>query len=153
MKIATLGYIRKDGKTLMLHRVKKEHDMHAGKWNGLGGKLEEGETPEECIIREIKEECGLTIHDPVLKGIITFPTPINNDSWYVFLFLITEFEGELIESNEGDLAWVDSDKLFDLNLWAGDKIFIQWLDQKGFFSGKFRYDGEELVEHNFQQYL
>ena len=152
MKYATLCYIRKNGKTLMLHRVKKANDMHEGKWNGLGGKMEEGETPEECVIREVKEECGLNVKNPTLKGLLTFPFFSKGESWYVFLFLINEFDGELIESNEGDLEWIDDDKLFDLNLWDGDKIFIKWLDQPGFFSGKFLYKDGVLTEHGFENH-
>ncbi|MEI8361530.1 MAG: 8-oxo-dGTP diphosphatase [bacterium] len=150
MKLATLCYIRKNGKTLMLHRVKKENDMHKGKWNGLGGKIEDGETPEECIIREVKEECGLNAKNPLIKGILTFPQFSKGETWYVFLFVITEFDGELIESNEGNLEWINDDKLFDLNLWEADKIFIKWLDQKGFFSGKFIYKDGVFIEHQFE---
>ncbi len=153
MKYATLCYLRKNGKTLMLHRVKKANDMHEGKWNGLGGKMEEGETPEECAIREVKEECGLNVKNPTLKGLLTFPFFSKGESWYVYLFLINEFDGELIESNEGDLEWIDDKKLFDLNLWDGDRIFIKWLDQPGFFSGKFLYKDGSLVEHNFLNHL
>lgn len=152
MKLATLCYIRKNGKTLMLHRVKKANDMHEGKWNGLGGKFEDGESPEECAVREVKEECGLNVKNPKLKGILTFPAFSNNETWYVFVFLMTEFDGELIESNEGDLAWIDNEKLFDLNLWGGDKIFMQQLDQEGFFSGKFIYKDGELIEHKLEIY-
>lgn len=152
MKLATLGYIRKNGKTLMLHRVKKEDDMHKGKWNGLGGKIEDGETPEECMIREIKEECGLNAKNPLMKGILTFPQFSKGETWYVFLFLVTEFDGELSESNEGNLEWIDDDKLLDLNLWDADKIFMKWLDQKGFYSGKFIYRDGVFIEHEFKVY-
>jgi 8-oxo-dGTP diphosphatase len=152
MKFATLCYIRKNGKTLMLHRVKKENDMHEGKWNGLGGKMEEGETPEECAIREVKEECGLDIKNPTLKGLLTFPFFSKGESWYVFLFLINEFVGELIESNEGDLEWIEDDKLLQLNLWEGDQTFIKWLDLPGFFSGKFLYRDGKLVEQSFENH-
>lgn len=150
MKLATLCYIRKNEKTLMLHRVKKENDMHEGKWNGLGGKIEDGETPEECIIREVKEECGLNVKNPLMKGVLTFPQFSKGETWYVFLFVITEFDGELIESNEGNLEWIDDDKLFDLNLWEADKIFMKWLDQEGFFSGKFIYKDGVFIEHRFE---
>ncbi len=100
----------------MLHRVKKKNDMHEGKWNGLGGKFEDGETPEECAIREVKEESGLTIKNPKMKGIMTFPSFNGRETWYVFLFLMEEFEGELIESNEGNLERIDNDKILELNL-------------------------------------
>ena len=148
MKLATLCYIQKDNKTLMLHRVKKENDMHQGKWNGLGGKFEPGESPEECVIREVREECGLTLRNPILKGIMTFPQFSKGEDWWAFIFIAREFEGSLKESSEGDLEWIDNDKLFDLDLWDGDKIFIEWLKKKGFFSAKFIYKDGKLTKHS-----
>ena len=143
MKLATLCYAKKDGKTLMMHRVKKDNDMHEGKWNGLGGKLEKGETPEECAIRELKEESGLTAKNPKFKGILTFPSQFHGEDWYVFVFVIREFEGELIESKEGNLEWVKDSELLNLETWEGDKIFLKWLDKDEFFSRKFVYkDGK-----------
>lgn len=121
--------------------------MHQGKWNGLGGKLEPGETPEECVIREVREESGLIIHNPTLKGILTFPLFANNEDWYAFVFTATQFNGELINSREGDLAWIDDDKLLSLPLWEGDLIFLPWLNNEGFFSGKFVYQDGRLVDH------
>jgi 8-oxo-dGTP diphosphatase len=147
MKLATLCYLRKNSHTLMIHRIKKENDMHAGKWNGLGGKLEPGETPEECAIREIWEESGLTVKSLYLKGMITFPGFSNDEDWYTFLFVANDFEGQLIDSPEGSLQWIPDDKLLALNLWPGDRIFIPWLDKPGFFSGKFVYKNQQLVEH------
>jgi 8-oxo-dGTP diphosphatase len=131
----------------MVHRIKKENDMHAGKWNGLGGKLEAGETPEECALREIWEEAGITVKNLTLRGLITFPGFSDDEDWYAFLFIANYDEGELIDSPEGDLRWIPNDKLLELNLWPGDRIFIPWLDQPGFFSGKFVYQDGELVEH------
>ena len=93
MKLATLCYIRKDHHTLMVHRIKKENDMHAGKWNGLGGKLEPGETPEACATREIWEESGLRVKNLILRGVITFPGFAADEDWYTFLFVIDDFEG------------------------------------------------------------
>ena len=148
MKLATLCYLRKDGHTLMIHRVKKENDMHAGKWNGLGGKLEPGETPEECAIREIREESGLIVKNLILKGIITFPGFSNDEDWYTFLFVIDDFEGQLIDSPEGHIRWIPNDELLNLNLWPGDRIFIPWLDRPEFFSGKFVYQDGQLLEHD-----
>ncbi|GAB4580001.1 MAG: 8-oxo-dGTP diphosphatase [Anaerolineales bacterium] len=150
MKLATLCYVKQNGHTLMLHRVKKENDMHAGKWNGLGGKLDAGETPEECVIREVWEEAGLRIRNPRLHGVLTFPAFAKEEDWYAFLFTATEFEGELIDSAEGVLRWVPDEEVLDLNLWAGDRVFIPWLDQPKFFSGKFVYkegvlEGYEVV--------
>ena len=148
MKVATLCYVRKNGKTLMIHRVKRKNDMHKGKWNGLGGKLESGETPEECVIREVKEECGLTVKNPSLKGILTFPAFNGFEDWYVFVFTATEFEGSLIESREGELKWICDSELFNLTLWEGDKIFLKWLDQKGVFSAKFVYESKRLIDYD-----
>ncbi|MFP4403534.1 MAG: NUDIX hydrolase [Candidatus Woesearchaeota archaeon] len=152
MKIGTLCYIKKDNKTLMMHRIKKINDMHKDKWNGLGGKLEAGESPEECIIREVKEESGFDIKNPILKGIITFPAFDGIDDWYVFIFTVNEFSGEIIDSNEGKLEWISDDKLFDLNLWDGDKIFLKWLDKDKFFSAKFIYDKGNLVDYKVNFY-
>ena len=148
MKLATLCYVRNAGRTLMIHRIKKQNDMHAGKWNGLGGKLEPGETPEECAIREIREESGLIVRNPLLKGFLTFPMFDGKDDWYAFVFLVNEFEGELIDSQEGLLRWIPDGELLDLNLWAGDLIFIPWLQRPGFFSGQFVYQDGDLVDHH-----
>jgi 8-oxo-dGTP diphosphatase len=148
VKLATLCYLRKDGKTLMIHRVKKENDIHEGKWNGVGGKLDPQETPEECAIREVKEETGLTIRNPLLKGLLTFPKFLNDEDWYVFVYLMEDFDGELIDSDEGNLKWIDTDKMLDLNLWEGDRVFLPLLDRSDFFSGKFLYVDGKLVEHS-----
>ncbi|MFT5206914.1 MAG: 8-oxo-dGTP diphosphatase [Candidatus Omnitrophota bacterium] len=148
MELSTLIYIQKNNQTLMLHRNKKVNDVHAGKWNGLGGKLNPGETPEECIIREVKEESGLDIQAPQLKGVMTFPGFQNIEDCYVFLFRATEFSGSLINSPEGELNWIDDDQLLDLPMWAGDKLFFDWMKQDQFFSAKLEYSGEKLVSHN-----
>ena len=148
MKLATLCYLKHAGETLMIHRVKKQNDMHAGKWNGLGGKLEPGETPEECAVREIREESGLFIANPLLKGFLTFPMFDGSDDWYAFVFLVREFKGELIDSQEGVLRWIRDEEMLTLNLWAGDRIFLPWLERPGFFSGKFIYRDGELSDHH-----
>ncbi|MCE7939693.1 DNA mismatch repair protein MutT [bacterium] len=148
MKLATLCYVRRAGHTLMVHRNKKPGDMHAGKWNGLGGKFEPGESPEACAVREIFEESGLVARDPALRGFLTFPGFQGDDDWYAFVFVVTAFEGALIDSPEGDLAWVPDERLLDLPLWEGDRIFLPWLDRPGFFSGTFRYAGERLAAHD-----
>jgi 8-oxo-dGTP diphosphatase len=144
MKLATLCYVKQGSQTLMIHRVKKENDMHAGKWNGLGGKFEAGETPEECAIREIQEESGLSAKNLNLKGFLTFPAFANEEDWYAFVFVVDQFEGELIDSPEGQLEWIDTDKLLELTLWEGDRIFLPWLEKPGFFSGKFIYEDGKL---------
>ena len=148
MKFATLCYVRSGGKTLMIHRIKKENDMHQGKWNGLGGKLEPGETPEECAIREIREEAGLHATHLMLKGLLTFPKFAKDEDWYAFVFVVDEFVGALVESPEGYLAWVDDHALTELNLWEGDRIFLPWLDRLGFFSAKFIYEDGRFVDHS-----
>lgn len=152
MKLATLLYVQKDDKTLMLYRNKKENDYHEGKWNGLGGKFEFGETPEECAIRELEEESGLIAKKIILKGHITFPLFDGKDDWYVFVFTIPEFEGKLIDCNEGHLEWIPNNKLKKLNLWEGDKHFIDWLFQGVFFSAKFNYKNGEFIDYSVEFY-
>lgn len=152
MKLATLCYPRQDGRTLMVHRIKKQNDMHQGKWNGLGGKLEPGESPEECARREILEESGLRAGRLQLKGFLTFPSFSNDEDWYAFVYIATDLEGELIDSPEGTLAWIENDRLVELNLWAGDRIFLSWLGRPGVFSGKFVYRSGELVEYSAEFY-
>ncbi len=148
MKIGTLCYITNNEETLMLHRIKKENDMHKNKWNGLGGKLIPGETPEECIIREVKEESGLDIKTPLLKGIITFPKFDDIDDWLVFVYTCNKFSGSLIECDEGELQWIPNQKLSNLNLWEGDKIFMKWLNKNNLFSAKFYYKNNSYVKHS-----
>jgi len=145
-KLATLCYIKDSGKTLMLHRVKKANDMHQGKWNGLGGKVENGETPEACAIREIKEESGLNVHSPELKGFITFPNFDGQNDWYVSVFVFRNCEGSLIDSPEGELCWVEDSELSELELWEGDQIFMEWLDQPEIFSAVFNYKAGRLLD-------
>lgn len=148
MKLATLCYLKRNGSTLMLHRIKKENDMHEGKWNGLGGKLEMGETPEECVIREVLEESGFKIASPRLHGFITFPLFDGVNDWYVFVYSAEDFEGEMIDSNEGVLKWIPDTELFNLNLWEGDKTFIEWMLEDKFFSAKFNYKDGRLLDYS-----
>ena len=147
MKISTLCYIQNEHQTLMLHRIKKENDIHQDKWNGLGGKLIAGESPEECVKREVLEESGLIIRKPKLHGVITFPKFDNVDDWMVFIYTVHHFEGSLIDSDEGVLKWIDNDQILSLNLWEGDKIFMKWLHNHRFFSAIFRYRGKKLFNH------
>ena len=148
MQLATLCYVKNNNKTLMIHRVKKENDMHEGKWNGLGGKFLPGESPEQCVIREIQEESGLKIEDPVLKGFLTFPKFSNNVDWYVFVYEAHKFSGDIIDSDEGNLEWIADSELTNLNLWSGDKHFFKWMEENKFFSAKFFYEGGELKDFN-----
>jgi 8-oxo-dGTP diphosphatase len=149
MKLATLCYVidKKTQSTLMIHRVKKKNDYHEGKWNGLGGKFEQGESPEECAIREIEEESGLKVKSVEMKGFISFPMFDGKDDWYVFLFTADDFEGALIDSPEGNLEWIANKNLTKINLWDGDKIFIPWLYQDKFFSAKFNYENGKYISH------
>lgn len=149
MKLATLCYVmdKKNNKTLMIHRVKKKDDYHEGKWNGLGGKFDRGESPEDCAIREVYEESGLRIKNPKMHGFITFPNFDGKYDWYVFIFTSENFEGELIDSTEGNLEWIPNDNLTSLNLWDGDKIFMGWLFQNKFFSAKFKYEEGKFIDY------
>ena len=144
-KQTTLCYIENEGCYLMLHRVKKEQDENKDKWIGIGGKFEEGESPEECVLREAKEETGLTLTDYKYRGIVTFVS----DVWpceYMHLFTATGFEGVLKDCDEGVLEWLPKDKLYGLPMWAGDRIFLELLDKDApFFSLKLVYEGERLV--------
>jgi len=152
MKITSLCYIEAEGRYLMLHRVAKEKkdDPNAGKWIGVGGHFEDGESPEECMLREVYEETGLTPVSWKQRGIITFVS----DQWeteYMHLFTaeITSEDAvrELAECDEGELAWIEKEKVFDLPLWEGDKVFLKLLEtEQEFFSLKLRYRGEELSE-------
>lgn len=144
---ATLCYLQHDNHTLMLRRSKKKDDIHSGKWNGLGGKFEKGESPEECARREIFEESGLVVSNLELKGVLTFPNFDGSNDWIVFVFIGRDFTGTLIESPEGDLEWISDTELLKLPLWEGDKIFIPLLKKKGFFSGKFSYSNGQLHDH------
>ena len=150
MKLAALCYVidKEKSCTLMLHRIKRANDVHEGKWNGLGGKLELGESPEECVIREVKEESGLTIKSPKLKGFITFPMFDSVDDWYVFVFTAEIYTGEIINSDEGVLEWIPNKKIPELNLWEGDVIFMKWLNDDKFFSAKFNYANKSLTDYS-----
>ena len=147
MILATLCYLKRNGRTLMVHRNKKPNDIHEGKWNGLGGKFEAGETPEQCVLREILEESGLTLQNPKLCGLIMFPKFRGND-WYVFVFTAKDFTGELIDSPEGRLEWILDEKILELNLWESDHIFMPWIQAGKFFSAKFEYDGDMLQAYD-----
>lgn len=151
MILATLCYLKRDGHTLMVYRNKKANDIHEGKWNGLGGKFEPGESPEECARREVLEESGLRIRNPKLHGLLMFPNFKGND-WYVFVFTVREFEGELIDSPEGKLEWIPDQKLTSLNLWASDRAFFPWLEKGRFFSAKFIYEGDEMKSYQVAFY-
>lgn len=146
MKNTTLCYIQREGQYLMLHRVKKKNDVNQDKWVGIGGKFEDKESPEDCLLREVKEETGLTLTNYAYRGLVTFVS----DQWeteYMHLFTADQFEGTIGPCDEGDLEWVDKDKVKDLPIWAGDKIFLDLLTKEvPFFSLKLAYEGETLVQ-------
>lgn len=149
---STICYIEKDGKYLMLHRTKKEKDINKDKWIGIGGKFEDKESPEECIVREVKEETGLTLNSYKLRGIVTYISN-NWETEYMYVFISVDFSGELIECNEGDLEWIDKEKIFDLNVWEGDKIFLEKIQKDSkFFTAKFEYDGDKLLKYSLSEY-
>lgn len=152
MKNVTLCYIEKDEKYLMLHRTKKENDLNKDKWIGVGGKFEDKESPEECAIREVKEETGLTLNSCKLRCIVTF---VSNE-WeteYMYVFTSNDFTGELTECSEGELEWIDKEKVRDLPTWEGDKIFLdRVLEDTPFFTVKVKYDGEKLVGYSVCEY-
>lgn len=148
----TLCYIEQDGRYLMLHRIKKKNDVNHDKWIGVGGKFEYGEAPEECLLREVREETGLKLTRWRYRGMLTF---IYNDKdpEYIFTYTADGFEGRLEEAQlhgcrEGELCWVDKDKIGALELWEGDKIMFRILnaDREMPFSLKLRYRGDELLE-------
>ena len=134
MKNTTLGYIERDGCYLLLHRIKKENDLNKDKWIGIGGKLEENESPEEGMLREAKEETGLTVYAPRYCGIVTFVS----DVWegeYMHLFHITDFDGQLCECDEGVLEWIPKERFAKLPQWEGDKLFLRLMQENiPFFS-------------------
>ena len=154
MKLATLCYVidKKNNSVLMIYRNKKVNDYHQGKWNGLGGKFEPGESPEQCALREIEEESGLKVKSVCMRGFITFPLFDGKEDWYVFLFTADEFTGELIDSPEGKLDWIPKEKLTEINLWDGDKIFIPWLFREKLFSAKFNYEDGRFVDYEVTFY-
>lgn len=146
MRNTTLCYLERGGEYLMLHRVKKENDENKDKWIGIGGKFEEGESPEDCVRREVREETGLTLRSWRFRGIVTFVS----DEWgteYMHLFTSDDFTGELnTDCAEGELLWVERRAIPELPIWEGDKIFLRLLDEDApFFSLKLCYRGDKLV--------
>lgn len=149
MGMTTLCYIEKDNKYLMLHRIKKKHDVNKDKWIGVGGHFEHGESPEDCMFREVMEETGLTPTKYRFCGIVTFLSDMGTDkeAWeYMCLYHIEEYTGEIKDCDEGVLEWVDKDKILDLNLWEGDRLFLRYMqDRIPFFSLKLVYIEGNLI--------
>ena len=148
--LTTLCYIEQNGRYLMMHRIKKQKDGNRDKWIGIGGHFETGESPEECLLREVREETGLILTRYRFCGLVTF----SSGDWqeYMCLYTADEFEGDLTpermrECSEGELVWVDKEAIGELNIWEGDRIFLRLLaEERPFFSLKLRYDGDRLVE-------
>lgn len=151
MEFTTLCYIERNDEYLMLHRIRKKNDINEGKWIGVGGHFEPGESPEECLLREVKEETGLLLKQWIFRGIITFTfqkdpfdIPLTE---YMCLYTAQQWEGEMTECDEGELSWIKKNQVMDLNLWEGDRIFLKLLlENPSFFSLKLSYIGDELVE-------
>ena len=145
LRLTTICYIEKDDKYLMLHRTKKENDQSHDKWLGVGGKFEENESPDECVVREVKEETGLNLLSYRLRGVMTFVS----DMWeteYMFIYTADKFEGKLTECDEGELLWIEKSKILDLKLWEGDILFLKKLmEDCGFFTIKVQYQGEKII--------
>lgn len=147
VRLSTLCYIEKDHKYLMLHRVVKKNDVNKDKWIGVGGHFEEGESPEECVLREVKEETGYTLTSYRYRGLVTFVFA-DVEMEYMSLFTADDFEGEPIPCDEGVLEWVDIEDVWKLNLWEGDKIFFRLLDEEvPFFSLKLVYNLQGQLEY------
>lgn len=147
MKNTSLCYIRRGGEVLLMHRVKKQRDENRDKWIGIGGKFEPGESPEDCLLREVREETGLTLDDWRYRGIVTF---VLDDSYteYMHLFTSEAFHGTLkTDCDEGVLEWLPWERMTRLPIWEGDRIFLRLIDEEApFFSLKLVYRSDRLVE-------
>ena len=153
MQITTLCYIEQDGKYLMLHRTKKKHDINENKWIGVGGHAEGTEGPEECLLREVKEETGLTLTSYRFRALITFVS-YKQEPEMMCLFTADAFTGKLITCDEGELVWVDKREVPKLPTWEGDAIFLERLlaDEERFFTLRLVYEGDKLVEKSVNFY-
>lgn len=149
MKLTTICYIEENSKTLLVHRNKNEDDVHEGKYVGICGELINGETPEECVIREVKEQTKLTLKSIYYRGIITLPNFVDEEDVYMMLFTSDEYEGKINNTcKHGDLIWIDSDKIFDLDMWEGDRLHIRWSNTDEIFSAKIIYENGKLKDYS-----
>jgi 8-oxo-dGTP diphosphatase len=151
-----LCYLRRDGKTLLIQKPHTDNPSPHLLYNALGGKIESGETPRECAIREVYEESGLTAKNLVLKGIVSISganiPPYGIQDWYIFVYTTDEWEGNLLPSVEGTLVWVDDSKILEYVSTKGDKYLLERLNSTGWFEGKIRYDGREVIKAEFHDY-
>ena len=146
MKLTTLCYLEQDERYLMLHRISKKNDENKDKWIGIGGKFEKGESPEDCLLREAREETGYRLTDYRLRGIVTFVLN-DEEAEYMFLYTASGFEGEPVLCDEGTLEWIPKREIGRLNLWEGDQIFFRLLEEEApFFSLKLCYRGDRLIQ-------
>lgn len=145
-------YIQHENQTLLLHRTKKEKDVNSGKWIGVGGKMEPGESVEECMYREIYEETGLIAHQLKLHGFVIFPGLIDGEDEGMFVFTCNQFDGQLHECDEGELQWIDNEKIMSLPMWEGDYHFFEWLNDHQFHSAKLVYKDDKLIEYKEEKY-
>lgn len=154
MKNTTLCYIKQNNAYLMLHRTKKIGDPNAGKWIGIGGHMEDGESPEECVVREVREETGLILKEYRYRALVTFTSDLYGTE-YMHLFTADKFEGSITDNcEEGELEWIESDKIMELPMWEGDRMFIPLIkdDDTGFFSMKLIYESDKLVDCDLYMY-
>lgn len=152
MILTTVCYLQKENQTLMLHRIKKQNDINTGKWIGVGGKFEEGESAEECMKREIFEETGLTAHTLKLHGFVMFPQLYHGEDEGMFVYTCQDFSGQLHECDEGTLQWVDNSKVLDLPMWEGDYHFFEWIKDGKFHSAKIVYENDRLISYEENAY-
>lgn len=146
----TLCYIFRHEEVLMLYRNKKKNDFHEGKWNGLGGKVEVGESALQGVKREVLEESGLSIENPKLQGVCYFPS-FDGEVELMYLYCATEFTGELIDCNEGDLSWIKKQDLLSLNIWESDQIFLPYVLANKIFTGVFLFEGKDLKAYEVNE--
>lgn len=145
-------YMQHNGKTLMLHRVKKENDINAGKWIGVGGKFNIGECAEECMKREIFEETGLVAHTLKLHGFVSFPGLYHGQDEGMFVYTCDDFSGNLHDCNEGVLQWIKDDEISRLPMWEGDYHFFEWIKDEKFHSAKIVYENDKVIEYKENSY-